>query len=84
MFSDSGLFGMTLEGSSRRSFDVLNVIIKELCFLRDKRIPDQELIRAKNIAKMNVLAELEHQESRLEEMARNYSTYGELTFHRYC
>jgi len=75
---------MTLEGDSKRSFDILQVILKEFSLLRDKRIPDQELIRAKNIAKMNLLAELEHQESRLEEMARNYSTYGELTFHRYC
>jgi hypothetical protein len=60
MFSDSGLFGMTLEGDSKLSFDILQVILKEFSLLRDIRIHDQELIRAKNIAKMNLLAELEH------------------------
>jgi hypothetical protein len=51
---------MTLEGDSKRSFDILQVILKEFSLLRDIRIHDQELIRAKNIAKMNLLAELEH------------------------
>jgi len=32
---------------------------------------------------MNILLSMENQEDRLEEIARNYSTYGDLTFHKY-
>lgn len=39
-------------------------------------IPDEELNRAKNILKMNILMALERKEDRLEEIARNYMTYG--------
>jgi hypothetical protein len=33
---------------------------------------------------MNVLRMIENQEDRLEEIAKNYLTFGDLTFHRYC
>lgn len=33
---------------------------------------------------MNILMAMERQEDRLEEIARNYLTYGSLTFHQYC
>lgn len=33
---------------------------------------------------MNILMALERQEDRLEEIAKNFSTYGDLTFHQYC
>ena len=32
---------------------------------------------------MNILQSLERDEDRLEEMAKNYMTYGKLTFHDY-
>lgn len=47
-------------------------------------IPQAELARHKNLCKHNILASLEKQEGRLEEMARNYMTYGELNFQHYC
>ena len=37
-----------------------------------ERIPDQELARAKNALKMQVLVAMEDQEQRLEEIARNF------------
>lgn len=49
-----------------------------------KPIPDIELNRSKNILKMNILMALESSENRSEEMVRNFSTYGKLTFHNYC
>jgi hypothetical protein len=33
---------------------------------------------------MNILMAMERQEDRLEEIARNYATYGTLNFHQYC
>lgn len=61
----------------------MNVLVEELNQLREP-IPEQELARAKNILKMNVLLAMENQEERLEEIARNFQTFGNLTFHQYC
>ena len=47
-------------------------------------IDEVELNRAKNILKMQVLMAMERTDDRLEEIARNYMTYGDLTFHQYC
>jgi predicted Zn-dependent peptidase len=82
-FSDSGLFGFSIEGAASHSQDLLAVLLEEFNKLKD-RITDEELSRAKNILKMNILMAMERQEDRLEEIARNYMTFGDLTFHQYC
>ena len=82
-FSDSGLFGITVEGSGSHSQDLMNLAIEELNALKEP-IDEVELNRAKNILKMNVLMAMERSEDRLEEIARNFMTYGDLTFHQYC
>jgi len=82
-FTDSGLFGMTIEGPGSHSQELMSVMLEELNRLKEP-IPDQELARAKNILKMNVLMSMERQEERLEEIARNFMTYGNLTFNQYC
>lgn len=82
-FTDSGLFGLTIEGPGSHSQELLSVMLEELNRLREP-IPDQELARAKNILKMNVLMAMERGEERLEEIARNFMTYGNLTFNQYC
>jgi len=46
-------------------------------------VSDEDLAMAKNLLKMHVLTGLENKEDRLEEMARNYNLFGELTFHKY-
>ena len=79
-FTDSGLFGMTIEGPGSHSAEL---ILQEMHRLREP-IPDVELIRAKNILKMNVLMAMERQDERLEEIARNFMTFGNLTFAQYC
>ncbi len=56
--------------------------MEELSRLKD-RISDEELAKAKNKLKMNILSGLEKQEDRLEEIAKNFLTYGDLTFHKY-
>jgi predicted Zn-dependent peptidase len=82
-FSDSGLFGLTVEGAGSHSQDLLNVALEELSNLRN-RVGDEELARAKNKLKMQILTGLEKQEDRLEEIAKNFLTFGDLTFHQYC
>jgi mitochondrial-processing peptidase subunit beta len=74
---------MTIEGPGSHSQDLLYVMLEEFNRLKE-RIPDEELARAKNILKMNILMSMERQEDRLEEIARNYMTFGDLTFHQYC
>ena len=61
----------------------MNVLVEELNKLREP-IDEVELNRAKNILKMNILMAMERTEDRLEEIARNYMTFGDLTFHQYC
>ena len=82
-FSDSGLFGLTIEGPGSHSKELMHALTEELNNLKN-RIDDVELNRAKNILKMNILMAMERSEDRLEEIARNYMTFGDLTFHQYC
>lgn len=61
----------------------MNLAIEELNALKEP-IDETELNRAKNILKMNVLMAMERTDDRLEEIARNFMTFGDLTFHQYC
>lgn len=70
-FTDSGLFGLNIEGPGSHSAELMAVLLEELHRLREP-IPEVELARAKNILKMNVLMAMERQEDRLEEIARNF------------
>jgi processing peptidase subunit alpha len=82
-FSDSGLFGMSIEGPGSHSQELMGLVVGELNSLKGP-IDEVELNRAKNILKMNILMAMEKTEDRLEEIARNFMTYGDLTFHQYC
>jgi predicted Zn-dependent peptidase len=82
-FTDSGLFGMSIQGPGSHSRELMNLLVDELNRLKEP-IDEVELNRAKNILKMNVLRAMERSEERLEEIARNYMTFGDLTFHEYC
>lgn len=61
----------------------MSVAVEELNRLREP-IADGELNRAKNLLKMNIMMALERSDDRLEEIARNFQTFGNLTFHEYC
>ena len=61
----------------------MSVLTEELANLKAP-IDDVELNRAKNVLKMNILMAMERSEDRLEEIARNFMTFGDLTFHQYC
>ena len=82
-FTDSGMFGMSIEGPGSHSAELMGAMLGELNRLREP-IADGELATAKNILKMNVMMALESQGDRLEEIARNFMTFGDLTFAQYC
>ena len=82
-FTDSGLFGMQIEGPGSHSQELMSVLLEEFNALKNP-IDEVELNRAKNILKMNILMAMERSEDRLEEIARNFMTFGDLTFHQYC
>lgn len=73
---------MSISGPSNHGQSLFMVLVDELHKLTLK-ISDEELSRAKNILKMNILMAMERKEDRLEEMARNYMTYNDLTFFNY-
>lgn len=77
-FTDSGLFGITVEGAGSHSADLLKVAIEQLDSLRNP-IDEVELARAKNSLKMSFMLAMESSADRLEEVARNYSSHGSLT-----
>ena len=58
----------------------MQVLTDELNGLKGS-LDDSALTRAKNTLKMNVLSGMEKSDDRLEEIARNFMTYGDLTFH---
>ena len=60
----------------------MSVALEELSNLRH-RVSDEELTKAKTKLKMSILSNLERQEGRLEEIAKNFLTFGDLTFHQY-
>ena len=61
----------------------MKLALEELSKLK-QNISDEELNRAKNQLKMDLLISRENQEDRLQEIARNYAVHGDLTFHKYC
>jgi predicted Zn-dependent peptidase len=70
-FTDSGLFGIAVEGAGSHSADLLKVALEQLDSLRQP-INEVELARAKNAVKMDFLLAVEGASDRLEEVARNY------------
>jgi len=82
-FTDSGLFGLAIEGPGSHSQELMGTLVQTLNGLKDP-IGDAELARAKNQLKMDVITTMENTENRLEEAARNFMTFGDLTFQNYC
>lgn len=82
-FSDNGLFGISIEGAGSHSSELLGVSLETLNRLKNK-VSDEDLALVKNRLKMDILKHLESSEDRLEEITKNYLTFGDLTFHRYC
>lgn len=81
-FSDSGLFGLSIEGAGSHSQDLMGRLTDELNSMKEP-ISEMELNAAKAAAKMSITKYMDVSENRLEEIARNFMAYGDLTFHQY-
>lgn len=77
-FTDSGLFGVSIQGAGSHSADLLKLALEQLDGLRNK-IDEAELARAKNHFLMDFYSNLENSNDRLEEVARNYMSNQKLT-----
>jgi predicted Zn-dependent peptidase len=82
-FSDTGLFGLQISGHASNGNDILQALVGEIKGLTQK-VDNQELERAKNITKSNILMALERQKDRLEEAVKNIKTYDKITFTDYA
>ncbi len=71
-FTDTGLFGITITGAKANAGEIGKILVTELKNLK-QGITAEELQRAKNILKINILMALERQGDRLEEIAKNVS-----------
>jgi len=81
-FSDSGIFGLSVTGAASNGSEICKALIGELKGLT-QAIPAEELTRAKNILKSNILMAMERQQDRLEEAVKNVKTFGALRFQNY-
>ena len=70
---------MSIEATNSFIYDALMDLMDELKFL-NHFIETTDLMRAKNVLKMNILMAMERNEDRIEEIARNYMTFGDFTF----
>jgi len=81
-FSDAGIFGLSITGAAGNGSEILRALVNELRGLAHT-IPAEELTRAKNILKSNILMAMERQQDRLEESVKNIKTFNKLIFQDY-
>lgn len=76
-FSDSGLFGVRVSGSSNYSSDILKVATSTLKSLASG-VNEADLSIAKAVLKNNIAVALERSSDRLEESAKNYRSFDKI------
>lgn len=78
-FTDSGLFGLSFVGSSANCKEILQEMIKIFEAFRNN-VTEEDITRAKNMLKRQILLNMAGQSDRLEEVARTVSTLIFLLF----
>ena len=74
--SDSGMIGIAGASSSQRAGDLLMVFLENFARLACDDVQDDELQRAKNMLRCNVLTQLESRMVLFEDIGRQLLTYG--------
>ena len=74
--AESGLWGITGSSASKHSRDVLHVLADHVARLSLDLVSDEELDRARNMLKCNVLTQLESRLVLFEDLGRQVLTYG--------
>ena len=77
-YRDTGILWVYAGTSVGNAIEVVDLILAELRKLKQERIPDEELTRAKDQVKGNILMGLESSSSRMANLARQ-----EIYFHRF-
>jgi predicted Zn-dependent peptidase len=75
-FTDSGYLGVYLGVDPAVVNKALTVVAKEIKGLRQSRVSDELLVRAKDYAKAGIFLSAENMESRMTRIARNELTFG--------
>jgi processing peptidase subunit alpha len=74
--AETGLFGMSGSSAPGKSGDVVRVLAEHFGMLSVDLVSDEELERARNMLKNNVLSQLESRLVLFEDMGRQVLTYG--------
>ncbi|CAB9525150.1 processing peptidase subunit alpha [Seminavis robusta] len=74
--AESGLWGITGSSQPKHSRDVIHVLADHLARLSMELVTDEELDRARNMLKCNVLTQLESRLVLFEDLGRQVLTYG--------
>jgi predicted Zn-dependent peptidase len=75
-FIDSGYLGIYLGMDPGSANKALELIAKEIAFLRQGKISEEELANARDYAKAGVFIAAENMESRMTRIARNELSFG--------
>jgi processing peptidase subunit alpha len=74
--SETGLFGMSGGSQPYKSRDVTMVLVEHMMQLASELVTDEEIDRARNMLKCNVLSQLESRLILFEDIGRQILTYG--------
>ncbi|MDH5768350.1 MAG: insulinase family protein [Nitrospirota bacterium] len=74
-YCDTGVWGVYAGVSRKKLREVVGLILNEMCSLRDK-LTEEDLLRAKNHLKGNIILGLESTSSRMNNIARQEIYYG--------
>lgn len=77
-YRDTGILWVYAGTSAGKALEAVDLILAELRKLKQERIPEEELTRAKDQVKGNILMGLESSSSRMANLARQ-----EIYFHRF-
>ena len=75
-FRDSGCISVYAGTSGESAREVVRLVLEEFTRLKQERVPDEELTRAKDNLKGSLLLGLESTPSRMANLARQYTYFG--------
>jgi processing peptidase subunit alpha len=75
-YNDSGLWGVTGSTIPRKAADLVKVLAEHVARIAVTPVTDEELFRARNMLKNNVLTQLESRLVLFEDLGRQVLTYG--------
>ncbi len=78
-FRDAGTLSIYAGTSIEKTAEMIRLILKELRLMKDEPVSDEELLRAKDQSKGNIVLGLESSAARMSNLARQQMYYGRFT-----